>query len=205
MLINQIDACLPQTQCTRCGYPSCSAYAEALLHGHAEINRCPPGGEATLHALSQLTGRAPRALDPHCGVHEPRVRAFIDESICIGCRKCLDVCPVDAIVGARKRMHTVLSGECNGCGLCLPPCPVDCIVLLPVTVEHDPDSPWPEYSRQETQRWRIRAQARRTRLARRKAARAVQVPPPQGDRDRIRADIQAAVARVRAKRAKPSA
>ena len=131
-LVVQLDAWLPQTQCTRCGFPDCRAYAEALATGDTDINRCPPGGDVTLHALAKLLGVTPRPLDPACGAPVPRTRAVIDETRCIGCRKCLDVCPVDAILGARQRMHTVLATECNGCGLCLPPCPVDCIALAPI-------------------------------------------------------------------------
>ena len=121
--IDAIDACLPQTQCTRCGYPRCRDYAAALARGETGLNRCPPGGDATIALLAQLLNRAPLPLDPDCGVHAPRTRAVIDEPVCIGCRKCIDVCPVDAIVGARKLMHTVIESECNGCALCLPACP----------------------------------------------------------------------------------
>jgi electron transport complex protein RnfB len=201
-LRNRIDACLPQTQCTRCGYPRCHDYATAIESGAADINRCPPGGEPTLRALAALTGRPLRPLDPACGAHEPRQRAFIDEQVCIGCRKCLDVCPVDAIVGSRKLMHTVIAAECNGCGVCLPPCPVDCIALLPVAVAADPDSPWPEYRRAETERWRTRTESRLARLAQRaaRAGRRTRPAPADDDRARIRAEIAAAVARVRARR-----
>jgi electron transport complex protein RnfB len=202
-LFERIDAALPQTQCTRCGYPRCRDYAAAMVRGEAEINRCPPGGEPTLQALAELLGRPLRPLDPECGVHEPRRRAVIDEQVCIGCRKCLDVCPVDAIVGARKLMHTVIEAECNGCRLCLPPCPVDCIALLPVAVTADPHSRWPEYRRAEIERWRARTEARLTRLAQR-AARAGNAArtaaPADAERARIRAEIAAAVARVRARR-----
>lgn len=219
-LINALDAWLPQTQCTRCGYPRCCDYAEALARGSADVNRCPPGGEASIAALARLLDRPVLALDTACGVHEPRVRALIDETVCIGCRKCLDVCPVDAIVGARKLMHTVIEGECNGCGLCVPPCPVDCIALVPANVTADPDSPWPEYSRTDAGRWRARTGARLARLARRKSARTARAkkgtPPPSvthpekrpdadataifPDRATIRAEIGAAIERARAKR-----
>jgi len=199
-LVNRLDQCLPQTQCTRCGFPRCRAYAEALTRGKTDINRCPPGQDATLRALGKLLGRDVRPLDPECGTLTPRTRAVIDESACIGCRKCLDVCPVDAIVGARKWMHTVIAAECNGCGLCLPPCPVDCIVLEPVTVTPDPDSLWPDYSSTETRHWRQRTEARLARLARRKSERARRRIDPDAERARIRAEISAAVARVRARR-----
>jgi electron transport complex protein RnfB len=202
VLTERLDACLPQTQCTRCGYPRCRDYAAALARGEAGINRCPPGGESTILALSRLLGRDPLPLDPASGVHEPRTRAVIDEAVCIGCRKCLDVCPVDAILGARKQMHSVLEAECNGCGLCLPPCPVDCIVLVPVAVAADPDSLWPDYPRAETERWRARTAQRLARLATKKSKR----PRASGDdreRERIRAEIRAAVERVRARRVAP--
>jgi len=126
----RIDAALPQTQCTRCGYPTCRAYAQAIADGEADIDRCPPGGEAGVAALAGLLGRAPKALNR--GVEPAPLVALIDEDVCIGCTKCIQACPVDAIVGAAKRMHTVITDECTGCELCLPPCPVDCIALAPV-------------------------------------------------------------------------
>lgn len=198
-LTERLDACLPQTQCTRCGYPCCHAYAEALAAGTSELNRCPPGGDHTLSALAAVLQRPMLPLDPACGLRTPRSLAIIDEARCIGCRKCIDACPVDAIVGARKLMHTVLNNECNGCGLCLPPCPVDCIILAATPPRADPASPWPEYALAETQHWRVRHNARRARLARRAAARAQRLSPV--ERGHIRADIAAAVARVRARRA----
>lgn len=206
-LLDQIDHSLPQTQCTRCGYPRCRAYAEALAQGAADLNRCPPGGEATIRALAALLGRPTRPLDPDCGTHTPRMLAVIDEAVCIGCRKCLDVCPVDAILGARKLMHTVLTAECNGCGLCVPPCPVDCIAMQPVTVTPDPHSLWPEYPCAETGRWRARTEARLTRLAQRAERRRKPhkpAAPSNDERARMRAEIAAAVARVRARRNDPS-
>jgi Na+-translocating ferredoxin:NAD+ oxidoreductase subunit B len=125
----RIDALLPQTQCTRCGYPGCKPYAEAIASGAAEINQCPPGGSATIAALAALLQRPAQPLNPLNGVESvPRV-AWIDETRCIGCARCLAPCPVDAIVGSAKFMHTVLSERCTGCELCLPPCPVDCIEL----------------------------------------------------------------------------
>ncbi|MEO6689416.1 MAG: RnfABCDGE type electron transport complex subunit B [Dokdonella sp.] len=131
-LIGRIDDLLPQTQCTRCGYPTCRAYAEAIASNVADIDRCPPGGEAGVAALASLLGRESKPLDPACGSEAPPIVAFIDEDVCIGCTKCIQACPVDAIVGAAKRMHTIITVECTGCELCLPPCPVDCIALLPV-------------------------------------------------------------------------
>jgi Na+-translocating ferredoxin:NAD+ oxidoreductase subunit B len=128
---NAIDSLLPQTQCTRCGYAGCRPYAEAIANGDADINQCPPGGAVTIDALAKLLGRAPLPLNPANGIEGPSLVAQIDETRCIGCAKCLPPCPVDAIVGARKRMHTVLVDVCTGCELCVAPCPVDCIVMLP--------------------------------------------------------------------------
>jgi electron transport complex protein RnfB len=136
-LVDRIDALLPQTQCRQCLFPACRPYAEAIARGEAEINRCPPGGEGGIRALAALLGRPVLPLDPAHGVEKPRVIAFIREAECIGCTKCIQACPVDAIVGASKLMHTVLADWCTGCELCLPPCPVDCIDLLPVTPESD--------------------------------------------------------------------
>lgn len=130
-IVARIDALLPQTQCTRCGYSGCKPYAAAIASGEAQINQCPPGGSATIAGLAELLGRPVQALNPVHGVQTaPRV-AWIDESRCIGCARCLAPCPVDAIIGAAKYMHTVLVERCTGCELCLPPCPVDCIDLKP--------------------------------------------------------------------------
>lgn len=197
-LINRLDASLPQTQCARCGYPDCRAYASALADGACEINRCPPGGDDTITALADVLARQPLPLDPLYGAQTPRVVALIDESQCIGCRKCIDACPVDAIVGCRKQMHTILAQECSGCGLCLPPCPVDCIVLNPIAIPRDPDSLWSEYTRSETLRWRLRHESRAERLARRTSGHSAE--PQHRERARIRDEIAAAVARVRARR-----
>ena len=128
-LVARIDALLPQTQCTRCGYAGCTPYAEAIANGEAEINQCPPGGSAAIAALAELLDRPIRALNPTHGVEGPPRVAWIDEARCIGCARCLAPCPVDAIVGAAKYLHTVLIERCTGCELCLPPCPVDCIEM----------------------------------------------------------------------------
>lgn len=130
---DDIDALLPQTQCTRCGYPGCRPYAEAIARGEAEINQCPPGGTATIAKLAALLERDPLPLNPANGVEGPPLVAQIDEAACIGCAKCLPPCPVDAIVGARKQMHTVILELCTGCELCIAPCPVDCISMVPRT------------------------------------------------------------------------
>ena len=123
-----LDA-LPQTQCTRCGYPDCAGYADAIAQGQADINQCPPGGAEGVARLSALTGKPIQALNPEFGNETPRTVVFIDEAWCIGCTLCIAACPTDAIVGSNKRMHTVLEAYCTGCELCLPVCPVDCIVV----------------------------------------------------------------------------
>jgi electron transport complex protein RnfB len=130
-LVERIDALLPQTQCRRCGYAGCRPYADAMAQGAAAINRCPPGGEETVVALSALLRVPMLPLDPACGESGPLVVAHIDETACIGCTLCIAACPVDAIVGAAKLMHTVIADRCTGCELCAAPCPVDCIWLLP--------------------------------------------------------------------------
>ncbi|MFN0040883.1 MAG: electron transport complex subunit RsxB [Burkholderiales bacterium] len=129
-LIEAIDALLPQTQCTKCGFAGCQPYAQAIAEGNADINQCPPGGSAGVRKLAELLGRETKPLNPAFGVESPRMAALIDESRCIGCMLCVKPCPVDAIVGAPKRMHTVLTRFCTGCELCLPPCPVDCIEMV---------------------------------------------------------------------------
>ena len=130
-LVEKIDALLPQTQCAQCRYPGCRPYAEAIARGEADIDRCPPGGEATVRALAELLDREPRPVDPRYGPTRPPLVALIDEGRCIGCALCLPACPVDAIVGSPRLMHTVIADQCTGCELCLPPCPVDCIALMP--------------------------------------------------------------------------
>ena len=130
-LVERIDRVLPQTQCGQCGYPGCKPYARAIASGEADINQCPPGGEAGIRALARLLGREAKPLNPDNGVEKPPVLALIRETECIGCTKCIQTCPVDAIIGAPKAMHTVLADLCTGCELCVPPCPVDCIDLIP--------------------------------------------------------------------------
>jgi electron transport complex protein RnfB len=129
-LVARIDGLLPQTQCGRCGYPGCRPYAEAIARGDAPINRCPPGGAEGVRMLARITGQPVLPLDPACGAEAPPRIALIDEDACIGCTKCIQACPVDAIVGASKWMHTVIADRCTGCELCLPPCPVDCIAMV---------------------------------------------------------------------------
>jgi electron transport complex protein RnfB len=130
-VVDKIDSLLPQTQCGQCGYAGCRPYAEAVAAGEAEINRCAPGGETTMLSLADLLGRDPVALDESVAEQVPSV-AVIDEQLCIGCTLCIQACPVDAILGAAKQMHTVIASECTGCELCIPPCPVDCIRMEPI-------------------------------------------------------------------------
>jgi electron transport complex protein RnfB len=133
LLAQQIDALLPQTQCTQCGYEGCRPYAEAIAQGAADIDQCPPGGDEGVARLAHLLGREAKPLNPAHGAYRPPHVAVIEEAECIGCTKCIQACPVDAIVGASTLMHTVIASWCTGCELCLPPCPVDCIALEPVS------------------------------------------------------------------------
>jgi electron transport complex protein RnfB len=131
-IADQIDALLPQTQCGQCSYAGCRPYAEAIANGEAEINRCPPGGEVTMIALAELLGRDPIPLEDEEAAAKPKAVAIIIEKDCIGCTLCIQACPVDAILGAAKQMHTVIEAECTGCELCIPPCPVECIDMVPI-------------------------------------------------------------------------
>src|SRR5450432_1401085 len=164
-LVASIDALLPQTQCTRCGYEGCLPYAEAIVAGAAPINQCPPGGSATIAALALLLDRPLLSLNPANGVERAPLVACIDETRCIGCARCLPPCPVDAIVGAAKFLHTVLADRCTGCELCIAPCPVDCIELRPALA--DPVRAAPLH--------RQRFFAHRTRLAARASERQRQI------------------------------
>ena len=158
-----IDALLPQTQCTRCGYPDCRRYAEAIAEGSAPINRCPPGGTEGIARLAALTGQPVLPLDADCGAEGPRTVAWIDETWCIGCTLCIKACPVDCIVGTHKQMHTVIEADCTGCELCLPACPVDCIELEVVTPG---TAGWAAWSAPQAQQARQAYDARTVRLAR---------------------------------------
>jgi Na+-translocating ferredoxin:NAD+ oxidoreductase subunit B len=197
---DRIDALLPQTQCTRCGYDGCKPYAEAVAVGAADINQCPPGGAATISALAQLLGVARKPLNPANGLEtEIAAIAVIDETRCIGCFKCVLACPVDAIIGAAKLMHTVIAAECSGCELCIPPCPVDCIVMAPRPME----LPAPAAMAAP---WRQRHADRKARLGREQQARAAarrRAAPSLRDKAGA-VDIAAAIARSRARRNNPN-
>ena len=158
-LVERIDAVLPQTQCTKCGFAGCRPYAAAIAAGQAEINQCPPGGAAGIAKLSLITGRPALPLNPANGTEAALRIAVIDEALCIGCTLCIQACPVDAIVGAAKRMHTVLASVCTGCDLCVPPCPMDCIAM----VSASPARLWSEDAAGDA---RERFEARTLRLAR---------------------------------------
>jgi len=131
-IIEKIDSILPQTQCGQCGYPGCKPYATAIANGNADINQCPPGGDDGIHKLADLLGVDYKPLNEEHGVPKPKSVAIIDEKICIGCTLCIQACPVDAILGSAKHMHTIIEKECTGCELCLAPCPVDCIEMVPI-------------------------------------------------------------------------
>ncbi|MEN9945919.1 MAG: hypothetical protein RLZZ293_305 [Pseudomonadota bacterium] len=169
-LIDQINALLPQTQCTRCSYPSCLQYAQAIAENKAEINQCPPGGDEGIKQLAHLLNKPITPLNPLYGEIKPRQLALIDEDVCIGCTLCIKACPVDAIIGANKMMHTVISQECTGCDLCIPVCPVDCISMI-----DDPNQYWDNERRQlAKQRFEAHQQRRITEQNQREARLAQQ-------------------------------
>jgi Na+-translocating ferredoxin:NAD+ oxidoreductase subunit B len=192
-LAERIDALLPQTQCRQCGYNGCRPYAEAIAGGEANINRCPPGGIEVMEDLARLLGRAPQPLDIACGVTKPPAVALIDETWCIGCTLCIQACPVDAIVGAAKVMHTVIAAECTGCELCIPPCPVDCIAMVPVTRSSKDIERSARVARANYWRERYRARQKRLSLAAEKPAIKSADTPSEPNRK------QAAVARALAR------
>lgn len=208
-LADRIDAILPQTQCTKCGYEGCRPYAEAIAAGEAAINRCPPGGAAGIARLAEISGAAPAPLDPACGSEGPLRVARIVASLCIGCTKCISACPVDAIIGAPRRMHTVAEALCSGCDLCVPACPVDCISMEPPRHREalwQPRDAAAARERFERRLERLRAEGleQERRLERHAVAPAIVAgapgegsPPPQGANDRRRALIDAAVRRAR--------
>jgi electron transport complex protein RnfB len=196
-LAERIDTLLPQTQCTKCGYPTCRRYADAIATGEADINQCPPGGEAGVRKLAALLSRDARPLNPANGFEQPRRVALIDEARCIGCTLCIQACPVDAIVGAAKLMHTVVTELCSGCDLCVAPCPVDCIEMLPAKEEDVWDAVRADAARERFERRRARLERERMERTERLAARALRVKP---DAEKRRAIIAAAIERARARR-----
>lgn len=171
-LADRIDALLPQTQCTKCGYPACRDYAEAVAAGTANYNQCPPGGAAGIRQLAALLGRPVVPLNPQNGSERPRTVALIDENLCIGCTLCIQACPVDAIAGAAKQMHTVIAELCTGCDLCVAPCPVDCIAMVDVTPGR---SGWDGWSPPQAQAARQRFISRSERLQRESDENAVRL------------------------------
>jgi electron transport complex protein RnfB len=201
-LAERIDALLPQTQCTKCGYPACRPYAEAIAKGEADINQCPPGGEAGVRKLAALLGREAKLLDPRYGVEQPRRVALIDEARCIGCTLCIQACPVDAIVGAPKLMHTIVTELCSGCDLCVPPCPVDCIDMVSAIGDDALwDRPRADAARERFEWRRARLERERSERAERLARRALDARRSDPEAEKKRAVIRAAIERARAKRA----
>jgi len=194
ILADRIDALLPQTQCEQCGYHGCRPYAEAIARGEAPINQCPPGGAAGIAKLAALLDRPVLPLNPDHGIEKPRTLARIVEADCIGCTKCIQACPVDAIVGAAKLMHTVLSDDCTGCELCVPACPVDCIVLEPMPMTQintaHADAARTHFQRREARLARERAEHEAELAARKAAVDALATPSN---------PVLAALARARAK------
>lgn len=211
-LADRIEDVLPQTQCTKCGYPACRPYAEAIANGTAAHNQCPPGGDEGIARIAALLGKPVIPLNPVNGVERERPVAVIDESACIGCTLCIQACPVDAIVGAAKQMHTVIASLCTGCDLCVPPCPVDCIEMHVVTPGK---TGWSAWSQTDADVARARHDARTLRLQREKqendarlAAKALaklaevdastaQTDAERAEKERKRAIIQAAIERAR--------
>jgi Na+-translocating ferredoxin:NAD+ oxidoreductase subunit B len=213
-LADQIDSLLPQTQCTRCGYPDCRSYAQAIADRQTDINRCPPGGTEGVVRIAALTGRAVLPLDDTCGIEGPLTVAVIDEAWCIGCTLCIKACPIDCIVGSHKQMHTVIEAQCTGCELCLPACPVDCISLEVVTPGRMGWQAWTETQATEARsryldrnRRRSSAGSLHAEQLEMKACRKLdnlealtldtEVP---GESDRKRSVIEAALARSRSQR-----
>jgi electron transport complex protein RnfB len=207
LLVDQLDAALPQTQCTRCGYPDCRAYAQAIADGDAGINQCPPGGEEGIARLARITSRPAIPLSAEHGHEGPRQLAVIDEAWCIGCTLCLAACPVDAIVGGTKHMHTVIDELCTGCELCIPVCPVDCISLVNLTGERTGWNAWSGEQADEAaqryghhQRRTAREERERNdRLAARAQALAA-APAKDAGSEARRSVVEAALARARARR-----
>lgn len=214
-LADQIENLLPQTQCTKCGYPACRPYAEAVANGEASYNQCPPGGAAGVARLATLLGKPVIPLNPANGAERPRPVALIDEALCIGCTLCIQACPVDAIVGAAKQMHTVVPSLCTGCDLCVAPCPVDCIAMIDVTA---PLTGWDAWSQQQADDARERHDFHVMRIKREKEendarlaakataklqaleAEAAANPEELAEQARKKAIVQAAIERARLKK-----
>jgi len=214
-LADRIEALLPQTQCTKCGYPACRPYAEAIADGSASYNQCPPGGQQGVARLAQLLGQPLIPLNPANGVERPRPLAVIDEAACIGCTLCIQACPVDAIAGAAKQMHTVIAEQCTGCDLCVAPCPVDCITMVDAT---GTQTGWDAWTQAQADAARARHDFHVFRLRREKqenddrlaakaaeklkavAAEAAATPEQQAEQQRKKAIIQAAIERARLKK-----
>ncbi len=216
-LADRLDAALPQTQCTRCGYPDCRRYAEAIAGGEAAINRCPPGGAEGVVRLAAVSGQPTLPLDPACGTEGPLKLALIDEAWCIGCTLCIKACPVDCIAGAPKLMHTVIPELCTGCELCIPVCPVDCISMEPIPGTPEPaPTGWAAWSDEQAatareryafHQWRVERDKRENdeRLAAKAAAKLADLASHSRltDPDALaakRAVIEAALARAKARR-----
>ena len=211
-LADRVEDLLPQTQCTKCGYPACRPYAEAIAAGSASYNQCPPGGAEGVARIAALLGKPVIPINPVHGLERERPVAVIDESACIGCTLCIQACPVDAIVGAAKQMHTVIASLCTGCDLCVPPCPVDCIDMQAATPGR---TGWAAWSQADADAARARHDARTSRLQREKqendarlAAKAIaklaevdasnaQTDAERAEKERKRAIIQAAIERSR--------
>lgn len=214
-LVARIDAALPQTQCTKCGYDGCKPYANAIASGEADINQCPPGGDEGIHKLAHLLNRPWKPLNPQNGIEKPLALAFIDEAVCIGCTLCIKACPVDAIIGAAKQMHTVLAAHCTGCDLCVAPCPVDCITMevlqdpQELRRRHDEKQAFSDLSRERFEFRNMRLERDRREKAERLAARGLAAVPatepgtdatPGAVLDPKKALIAAAMARAKAQR-----
>lgn len=219
-LAERIEDLLPQTQCTKCGYAACRPYAQAVAQGQAGYNQCPPGGMEGVARLAQLLGKPVIPLNPENGVERARPVALIDESLCIGCTLCIQACPVDAIVGAAKQMHTVINALCTGCDLCVAPCPVDCIAMVETTPGK---TGWDAWSQEQADAARSRYHFRNARLQREKEendarlaakaaaklkeveAAAASNPDEKKEQQRKKAIIQAAMERARLRKAETAA
>lgn len=213
-LTKLLEDALPQTQCTKCGYPDCHGYALAMAEGQADHNRCPPGGAEGIERLGKILGREFIELNDECGIERPRPVARIDPKQCIGCTLCIKACPVDAIVGAAKQLHVIIEDRCTGCDLCIPPCPVDCIDMIPVTGEL---TGWQAWSEDQAQTAREQYHSREKRLIREKAdndkkladkaagklkaldAESANTDAEKAEAERKRAIIAAAIARAKEK------